>query len=169
MPLCAPHSISKHNGTTTLFPALNILDGAVVGRCMPSHTHKEFIKFLNAVERAVRPGRIIHAIADNDATHKHPKSLPRRKPGSSSGSPIIRAGCSISPRPPHPGSTPSKVSSRPSPAGASDAGVFKSLADLEEAIRRYIRQHNQSSKPFVWTKPADTILAKLTRLPVPSE
>jgi hypothetical protein len=48
-------------------------------------------------------------------------------------------------------------------------GVFKSVADLEEAIRRYIRQHNHSSKPFVWTKPADTILAKLTRLPVPSE
>src|SRR6202795_5052765 len=63
----------KRNGTTTLFAALNILDGTVVGRCMPSHTHKEFIKFLNAVERAVRPGRIIHAIADNYATHKHPK------------------------------------------------------------------------------------------------
>ena len=55
----------KRNGTTTLFAALNILDGTVVGRCMPSHTHKEFIKFLSAVERAVRPGRIIHAIADN--------------------------------------------------------------------------------------------------------
>jgi len=103
----------KRNGTTTLFAALNILDGTVVGRCMPSHTHKEFIKFLNAVERAVRPGKIIHAIADNYATHKHPKS--------GSGSPITRAGSSISPRPPHPGSTPSKASSRPSPAGVSDA------------------------------------------------
>src|ERR1700730_18436835 len=48
-------------------------------------------------------------------------------------------------------------------------GVFKSVADLENAIRRYIREHNQSSKPFVWTKPADTILAKLSRLPVPSQ
>jgi hypothetical protein len=63
----------KRNGTTTLFAALNILDGTVVGRCMPGHTHKEFIKFLNAVERAVRPGRIIHAVADDYATHKHPK------------------------------------------------------------------------------------------------
>src|ERR1700680_4167772 len=63
----------KRHGTTSLFAALNILDGTVVGRCMPSHPHKEFIKFLNAVERAVRPGRIIHAIADNYATHKHPK------------------------------------------------------------------------------------------------
>src|ERR1700710_1284230 len=52
----------KRNGTTTLFAALNILDGTVVGRCMPSHTHKEFIRCLNAVERTVRPGRIIHAI-----------------------------------------------------------------------------------------------------------
>jgi hypothetical protein len=48
-------------------------------------------------------------------------------------------------------------------------GIFKSVADLQEAIRRYIREHNRSSKPFVWTKPADTILAKLTRLPVSSE
>ncbi len=83
--------------------------------------HKEFIKFLNSVERAVRPGRIIHAIADNYATHKHPKSLPSRKRGLSSGSPIIRAECSISPRPPHPGSTPSRASFQSSPAGKSGA------------------------------------------------
>src|SRR5260370_24343 len=63
----------KRNGTTTLFAALNILDGTVGGRCMPSHTHKEFIKFLNAVERAVPAGKIIHAILDNYGTHKHPK------------------------------------------------------------------------------------------------
>src|SRR3984957_15684096 len=60
----------KRHGTTTLFAALNILDGSVVGRCMPRHTHQEFIKFLNAVERAVPAGKIIHAIADNYATHK---------------------------------------------------------------------------------------------------
>ncbi len=63
----------KRNGTTTLFAALNILEGTVVGRCMPKHTHAEFIKFLNAVERTVPAGKIIHAIADNYATHKHPK------------------------------------------------------------------------------------------------
>ncbi len=61
----------NRNGTTTLFAALNVLDGTVVGRCMPHHTHKEFIKFLNAVERAVPAGKVIHAIADNYATHKH--------------------------------------------------------------------------------------------------
>jgi len=151
----------KRNGTTTLFAALNILDGTVVGRCMPSHTHKEFIKFLNAVERAVRPGRIIHAIADNYATHKHPKvkrwlaDHPRWvfhfTPTSASWLNAVEGFFSIITR------------------RQIRRGVFKSVADLENAIRRYIREHNQSSKPFIWTKPADTILAKLSRLPVPSQ
>jgi hypothetical protein len=63
----------KRNGTTTPFAAHNILDGAVLGRCMKKHTHQEFIKFLNAVERAVPVGKVVHAILDNYATHKHPK------------------------------------------------------------------------------------------------
>jgi transposase len=151
----------KRNGTTTLFAALNILDGTVVGRCMPSHTHKEFIKFLNAVERAVRPGKIIHAIADNYATHKHPKvkqwldNHPRWvfhfTPTSASWLNAVEGFFSIITR------------------RQIRRGVFKSVADLEDAIRRYIREHNRSSKPFVWTKPAHTILAKLKRLPVSSE
>src|SRR5713226_9321119 len=151
----------KRNGTTTLFAALNILDGTVVGRCMPSHTHKEFIKFLNAVEHAVRPGRIIHAIADNYATHKHPKvkqwlaDHPRWvfhfTPTSASWLNAVEGFFSIITR------------------RQIRRGVFKSVADLQDAIRRYIREHNRSSKPFVWTKPADTIFAKLSRLPVSSE
>jgi hypothetical protein len=64
----------KRIGTTTLF-ALNILDGTVVGRCMRKHTHKDFIKFFNAAERAVPAGKIIHAIADNYATHKNPNVI----------------------------------------------------------------------------------------------
>src|SRR5438046_6505138 len=79
------------------------LDGVVLGRCMQKHTHQEFIRFLNAVERAVPAGKLIHAIVDNYAT----TSTPRSKPGSSA----IRAGPSISPRPPAPGSTRSKISS----------------------------------------------------------
>src|SRR6266487_1774678 len=151
----------KRNGTTTLFAALNILDGTVVGRCMPSHTHKEFIKFLNAVERTVRPGKIIHAIADNYATHKHPKvkqwlaDHPRWvfhfTPTSASWLNAVEGFFSIITR------------------RRIRRGVFKSVADLQDAIRRYIREHNHSSKPVGWTKPADTILAKLSRLPVPSE
>ena len=151
----------KRNGTTTLFAALNILDGTVVGRCMPSHTHKEFIKFLNAVERSVRPGRIIHAIADNYATHKHPK---------------VKQWLAEHPRWAF-HFTPTSASWLNAVEGFFSTitrrqirrGVFKSVADLEHAIHRYIGEHNRSSKPFVWTKPADAILAKLTRLPVASE
>ena len=63
----------KRNGTTTLFAALNLLDGTVLGRCMQRHRHQEFIKFLNAVERKVPAGKIIHVILDNYGTRKHPK------------------------------------------------------------------------------------------------
>src|SRR3954468_8756731 len=63
------------NGTTTLFAALNVLDGAVVGRCMQRHRHQEFLRFLNAVEAAVPAGKLVHAILDNYGTHKHPKVM----------------------------------------------------------------------------------------------
>jgi len=151
----------KRNGTTTLFAALNILDGTVIGRCMSKHTHKEFIKFLNAVERAVPAGKLIHAIADNYATHKHPKvkewlaDHPRWvfhfTPTSASWLNAVEGFFSIITR------------------RRIRRGVFKSVADLQEAIRSYIKEHNRSSKPFVWTKPAKAIFAKLSRLPASSE
>jgi transposase len=151
----------KRNGITTLFAALNILDGTVVGRCMPQHTHKEFIKFLNAVERTVPPGKIIHAIADNYATHKHPK---------------VRAWLADHPRWVF-HFTPTSASWLNAVEGFFSTitrrrirrGVFKSVADLQHAIRRYINEHNRSSRPFVWTKPAEAIVAKISRLPVSSE
>ena len=62
----------KRHGTTTLFAALNVLDGTVIGRCMHQHRHAEFIRFLNDVERAVPAGKLIEAVVDNYATHKHP-------------------------------------------------------------------------------------------------
>jgi hypothetical protein len=71
----------KRHGTTTLFAALSVLDGAVIGRCMQRHRHLEFIRFLNAVEREVPAGKPIHVVLDNYATHKHPKSLPSRRRG----------------------------------------------------------------------------------------
>jgi len=151
----------KRHGTTTLFAALNILDGSVVGRCMPKHTHQEFIKFLAAVERAVPAGKIIHAIADNYATHKHPKvrewlaDHPRWifhfTPTSASWINAVEGFFSVITR------------------RRIRRGTFTSVADLQHAIRRYIREHNRSPKPFVWTKPADVIFAKLSRLPVASE
>jgi transposase len=151
----------KRNGTTTLFAALNILDGTVIGRCMPKHTHKEYIKFLNAVERAVPAGKLIHAIADNYATHKHPKvsewlaDHPRWvfhfTPTSASWLNAVEGFFSVITR------------------RRIRRGVFKSVSELQDAIRRYIKEHNRSSKPFIWTKPADGILAKLKRIPASSE
>lgn len=148
----------KRNGTTTLFAALNILDGTVIGRCMPKHTHQEFIKFLNAVERAVPAGKIIHAIADNYATHKHPKVIewladhPRWvfhfTPTSASWLNAVEGFFSAITR--------QRIR----------CGVFASVSDLQDAIRRYIKEHNNTPEPFVWTQPAATILAKLRRLPV---
>src|SRR6478672_7235636 len=125
----------KRHGTTTLFAALNILDGTVVGRCMPRHTHQEFIKFLNAVERAVPAGKLVHAIADNYATHKHPK---------------VRQWLADHPRWIF-HFTPTSASWLNAVEGFFSTitrrrirrGVFKSVADLEEAIRRYIQDHNR--------------------------
>ena len=65
----------KRHGTTTLFAALDVLEGTVISRCMQRHRHQEFIRFLNAVERAVPAGKVIHAILDNYAAHKHPKVI----------------------------------------------------------------------------------------------
>ncbi len=128
----------KRNGTTTLFAALNVLDETVVGRCMPKHTHKEFIKFLNAVERAGPAGKVIHAIADNYATHKHPKVMkwladhPRWTfhftPTSASWLNAVEGFFS----------TITRRKLR--------RGVFKSVADLKDAIERYIKQYQQNVK-----------------------
>ena len=63
----------KRHGTTTLFAALDVLEGRIIGRCMQRHRHQEFIRFLNAVEAEVPAGKVVHAILDNYAVHKHPK------------------------------------------------------------------------------------------------
>ena len=150
----------KRHGTTTLFAAFNVLDGAVFGRCMQKHTHQEFIRFLNAVERQVPPGKIIHAILDNYATHKHPK---------------VRAWLERHPRwvfhfTPTSGSWLNAVENFFSALTRRRLrrGVFKSIVDLQAAINRYLKDHNDDPKPFVWTKPAKDIIAKIDRLPAPS-
>ena len=85
----------KRNGTTTLFAALDVLEGKVVGRCMQRHRHQEFIRFLNAVEKTVPATKAMHVILDNYAAHKHPKVI--------AGSPDTRGSPSTSPRPAPPG------------------------------------------------------------------
>jgi transposase len=157
----------KRNGTTTLFAALSILDGTVIGRCMQRHRHQEFIKFLNAVERAVPAGKIIHAIADNYA-HKHPSVLAWLADHPRWVFQLADAALWV---------TPTSASWLNAVEGFFSIitrrrirrGTFKSVAGLQDAIKRYIREHNKAPKPFVWTKSAEAILTKLSRLPAPSE
>ena len=135
----------KRHGTTTLFAALNVLDGTVIGRCMQRHRHPEFIRFLNAVERQVPAGKLIEAVVDNYATHKHPKVKqwlvrhPRWRfhftPTSGSWLNAVETFFSALTR---------KRIRR---------GSFHSIVDLQAAINRYLDDHNADPKPFVWTSP----------------
>ena len=150
----------KRHGTTTLFAALNVLDGVVLGRCMQQHRHQEFIRFLNAIENEVPASKVIHAILDNYGTHKHPK---------------VRAWLARHPRWVF-HFTPTSASWLNAVEGFFSVltrrrirrGAFQSVVDLQAAINRYIHEHNDDPKPFVWTKPADAILEKLSRCPAPS-
>jgi transposase len=149
------HDYIRH-GTTTLFAALNVLDGTVIGRCMQRHRHQEFIRFLNAVEATVPAGKIIHAILDNYATHKHPK---------------VRAWLERHQRwtfhyTPTSGSWLNAVETFFSAMTRRQLrrGVFRSLVDLQAAINRYLADHNTNPKPFVWTATPQKIMAKLQPL-----
>ena len=151
----------KRHGTTTLFAALSVLDGTVIGRCMQRHRHREFIRFLNAVEREVPAAKLIHAVLDNYATHKHPKVL---------------AWLSRHPRwifhfTPTSASWLNAVENFFSKMTRQRIrrGVFRSIVDLQSAINAYLIEHNLHPKPFVWTQSANAILAKLDRVPVLSE
>ena len=150
----------KRNGTTTLFAALNVLDGSVIGRCMQQHRHEEFIRFLNDVERTVPADKLIEAVVDNYATHKHPK---------------VKAWLKRHPRwtfhfTPTSGSWLNAVENFFSVLTRKRIrrGSFHSLVDLQAAIKRYLAEHNAEPKPFVWTASAASILAKLNKLPAPS-
>src|SRR5271170_784597 len=149
----------KRHGTTTLFAALDVLEGSVIGRCMQRHRHLEFIRFLNAVEREVPADKPVHAVLDNYATHKHPKVLawlsrhPRWTfhftPTSASWLNAVENFFS-------------KITRQ-----RIRRGVFHSIVDLQAAINAYLAEYNANPKPFVWTKSAKAILAKLDRCPVP--
>jgi transposase len=143
----------KRHGTTTLFAALNVLDGKVIGRCMARHRHQEFIRFLNAVEREVPAGKVIHAILDNYGAHKHPK---------------VRAWLARHPRwtfhfTPTSGSWLNAVETFFSTLTRRrlKRGVFRSIVDLQAAINRYLAEHNQAPRPFTWTKTTDQILDRM--------
>lgn len=146
------HDYTRH-GTTTLFAALNVLDGTVIGRCMQRHRHEEFIRFLNAVEREIPAGKLIHAVVDNYATHKHPK---------------VKRWLARHPRwtfhfTPTAGSWLNAVETFFSALTRKRIrrGSFHSIVDLQAAINRYLAEHNGDPKPFIWTASPAAILAKL--------
>ena len=145
----------KRNGTTTLFAALDVLEGKIVGRCMQRHRHQEFIRFLNTIEATGPVGKIVHVILDNYATHKHPK---------------VKAWLERHPRFVF-HFTPTSCSWLNAVEGIFakltrrrlKRGVFCSILDLQTAINRFIDEANDDPKPFVWTADPDKIIAAVTR------
>jgi transposase len=145
----------KRHGTTTLFAALNTLDGSVISMCQPRHRHEEWLKFLRLIDRKTPKQLTLHLIVDNYATHTHPD---------------VQAWLAKHPR----------FVMHFTPTGASWLNMverffrdlsqnrikrdsFTSVAELELAIDLYIAAHNTEPKPFIWTADANDILAKVTR------
>jgi transposase len=145
----------KRHGTTTLFAALNVADGQVIGACMDKHRHQEWLKFLRLVDRTTPAGKQLHLIADNYATHKHPKVqhwLGRHKRFHMHFTPTSASWLNMIER-----------FFRDLTCNRVRRGVFHSVPELVTAIEGYIAQHNQQPKPFVWTAKAADILAKVLR------
>jgi len=145
----------KRHGTTTLFAALNILDGTVIADCKAQHRHEEWLEFLRLIDRATPKGKTLHLICDNYATHKHPN---------------VKAWLKKHPRF-HIHFTPTSASwlnmverfFRSITVDRLRRGVFRSVVELKEAIRDYIAAYNDCPKPFVWTAKANDILEKVMR------
>ena len=145
----------KRHGTTTLFAALDILEGKVTGRCMARHRHQELIRFLDTIEAQVPKRKAIHAIVDNYATHKHPK---------------VREWLARHPRWTF-HFTPTSASWLNAVEGffakltrqRLKRGVFRSVAELQVAILRFIDEANHAPKPFSWTAKPRKILAAVKR------
>ena len=145
----------KRNGTTTLFAALNILNGEVIGQCQARHTHVEWLKFLRQIDRQTPKDKALHLIADNYATHKHP---------------VVQEWLAKHPRfvmhfTPTSASWLNMVERffRDITVNRLRRGVFTSVPELVTAIGEYIAHHNTKPKPFIWTKSAADILQKVIR------
>jgi transposase len=145
----------KRHGTTTLFAALNVLDGTVIGRNMQRHRHQEFIRFLNTIEAQVPAGKVIHVVVDNYATHKHPK---------------VRQWLARHPRWTF-HFTPTSASWLNAVEGffakltrqRLKRGAFQSVVDLQLTINRFVADTNADPKPFVWTADPKRVLAAIKR------
>lgn len=148
------HDYVRH-GTTSLFSALNVATGAVVGKCYRRHRHQEFVAFLDHLDATLvrDPGTAVHVVMDNYGTHKHPvvrawfarhpTYVPHFTPTSSSWlNQVERFFAQITER-------------------RIRRGAFKSVEELERAIESYLATHNANPRPFVWTQDADLILRKV--------
>jgi transposase len=145
----------KRHGTTTLFAALDVLTGKVVGKCFARHRHDEFLRFLRTIDTSVPRKLQVHLIVDNYGTHthpnvkawlaKHPRFHLHFTPTSSSWLNMVERWF---------GELTDKMIRR---------GVFGSVGDLIAAIEEFLRVHNEDPEPFVWTATAESILAKVRR------
>lgn len=145
----------KRNGTTTLFAALSMLDGKVIGDCMPRHRHQEFIRFLKKIDGETPATLDLHLIVDNYGTHKHPRvhSWLRRHPRfhlhfiptSSSWLNLVERWF------------------REITDKRLRRGSFENVPALIQAITDYLDNHNQNPKVFVWSAPVERILAKIAK------
>jgi len=148
------HDYERH-GTTTLFAALNVLEGTVIGQCQPRHRHQEFLRFLDRIDESVHPSLDIHLVLDNYGTHKHPEvkkwlvERPRyhvhfTPTGSSWLNQIERWFAEI---------TRKRIR----------RGTFRSVRELVKAIQDYLRQYNKNPQPFQWVASASRIIRKVNK------
>src|SRR2546422_11768108 len=145
----------KRHGTTTLFAALNVLEGKVIGQCLPHHTNHEFLQFLRRLDREFPRNLTLHLILDNYGTHthpnvnawlaRHPRFVLHFTPTSASWLNLVERWF------------------REITTKRIRRGVFHSVEDLVAAIDTYLRETNKNPKPFVWTASVETILAKIAR------
>jgi transposase len=145
----------KRNGTTSLFAAMNTLDGKVIGRCMNKHRHQEWLAFLRLLDKEAQADKPVHVICDNYATHKHAKvqAWQRRHPRFTFHfTPTSASWLNMVER-----------FFRDLTEKSVRRGVFHSVGDLIEAIEEHIRVHNLNPKPFIWTASANDILEKVRR------
>jgi transposase len=145
----------KRNGTTTLFAALSLLDGRVIGQCVPRHRHQEFLKFLRRLDREFPEALTLHLVMDNYGTHKtpevrrwlerHPRFVPHFIPTSSSWVNLVERWF------------------RELTQKAVRRGAFASVPDLIQAIETFLAAWNEQPKPFIWTATVEKIMAKIER------
>jgi transposase len=154
------HDYERH-GTTTLFAALNVLEGTIIAECQPKHRHQEFLRFLNRIEASTDPAVDIHLVLDNYGTHKHPE---------------VKAWLAERPRY-HAHFTPTSSSwlnqverwFAEITRKRIRRGTFRSVRDLVKAIKDYVRHYNNNPRPFHWIASASQVIRKVNKYKQTSE